>query len=309
MHELALLAVLVAALALAGLAQWRRKHRLLRSIARLTLALRATNSAELRPLGLLAGAPRETRLLLAALDGAFARMRDFVASEKRFVTTVAHELRTPLAAIRAHAQLAAGSGSAAETGASLAAILRDIDRASRLIEQLLDLARVEALPGESLHWSCVALEDVLRDALHDLQRNASRKDVRLHADLQAKQMTGLGYCVELMVRNLLSNSIQYCGIGGEVKIASRAERDGVALVIDDSGPGIPAAERLSAFEPFNRLGRSGNDGVGLGLAIVLRIVELHKASIRLSQGPLGGLRVELWFPCSPAARGAGTEQA
>jgi len=104
------------------------------------------------------------------------------------------------------------------------------------------------------------------------------------------------FAVFVLLRNLLANAIAYTPVGGHVSISSQIQGKAVVLTVDDSGPGIRSEDRERAFERFNRLGQAHIEGVGLGLSIVHSVVDLHRATLRLLDSPLGGLRVEMAFP-------------
>ena len=239
-------------------------------------------------------APPAILALKACVDVAIARTQRALTTQGQFLETASHELRTPLAAMRAQAQLGLGSDSADEMRTALTNVTQDLDRACRLVEQLLDLARV----GGSIFDEpkrVVSLAPVVDAVLQDFDRQARMKEISLTTDFQAHEVRVRELDLEVVMRNLVSNSIQYSAPGSQVLLSARPHGGGILITVDDAGPGIPADRVEDALLPFNRLGESDGAGVGLGLAIVKRIVDLHGATIRLRRAPLGGLRVELWF--------------
>ncbi len=284
---------------------WLLLRRSMRSIDSMADQLRHRNPLDLTPLQL-DSPPRELLPTLGAIDTLFSRVGHALSAERRFTSVAAHELRTPLAGLRAQAQLAATSRDAEELQEALQALQVGVDRASHTIEQLLDLAHIEAQPSRhELPLERVVLADLFDRVMDDLRPRAEKKQIRCSAIFQAEAVEGHGFALFVMLRNLLANAVLYSPVGGQVAVRSEWRGDAVLLLVDDAGPGIPAPDRERAFERFNRLGQTKTEGVGLGLAIVLSVVELHGARITLAESPLGGLRVQIEFqPASHAPLGA-----
>jgi signal transduction histidine kinase len=129
--------------------------------------------------------------------------------------------------------------------------------------------------------------------LEEVQRLAESKDVTVASRFLAEEVHGSDFILYLMLRNLVSNAILYTPRGGRVEVFTQERDQHLILTVDDSGIGIPAAAREKAFERFNRLGQHGTDGVGLGLSIVVQVVQLLRAKVQLMDSPLGGLRVQV----------------
>ena len=240
--------------------------------------------------------PEEMLPIVRSLDAMFGRIRHALSVERRFTSVAAHELRTPLAGLRAHAQLAMRATSAEESQESLRAVLQGVDRASHLLTQLLDIAKIEALSEESApRVQLVDLKQIYFDALKDLMPAAKKKGIVITEEVRIAEVQGLPFGIFLMLRNLLANAVLYCPPSGAVRFETFMEGGCPALTVDDSGRGIPAEDRERAFERFNRLGQQETRGVGLGLSIVLMVVELHGAKISLLDSPLGGLRCRVVF--------------
>lgn len=244
-------------------------------------------------------APREIAPLVSALNALFERLRTSLEQERRFTADAAHELRTPLAAVKTQAQVALGAAHAAERSSALANVVAGADRAARLVEQLLVLARLDpqtALPpGQT-----VDLRALARQGVAEIAPAAAAKGVEVGlADGGAVSVGGDAVLLAVLLRNLLDNAVRYTPAGGEVEVSLRRTDGGVVLAVVDTGPGIPAAERGRVFDRFHRLLGSGEEGSGLGLSIVRRIADLHRARVVLDAGPGGrGLRVEAIFPLS-----------
>jgi len=275
---------------------WWLLHRALRSINVLADALMQRNPLEVTLLPVV-DPPRELVPILNAIDFLFARMQRALSIERSFTSLAAHELRTPLAGVRANAQLLSYEALPEAPAMAVASLIQGVDRASQMLDQLLDLARVESLAvsGE-LQMSEVRLDSVYEDIVHDLESRLRKRQVHLSSSLRDVTWCCHGIALGVLMRNLLSNAINHSPDGGRVELLAALRGDELVLCVDDSGKGIAAADRERAFERFNRLGRTQADGVGLGLSIVLLVVEMHGAKIQLLDSPLGGLRVQATFP-------------
>lgn len=279
---------------------WLLLRRSLRSIDTIADQLVHRNPLDLTP-PQIDKPPEELLPILASVDTLFARIGRALSAERQFTSVAAHEMRTPLAGLRAQAQIASQARSRPELDDAIKSLLLGVDRASHMLDQLLDIARVESLPkGAELKLEWVRLADVHRDVMTDFGPNAARRNIAVESSFEAEMVFGHPFALHLLQRNLLANAILYTPPGGRVQVRSSGDTRAVTLCVDDSGPGIPAADRERAFERFNRLGQSRAEGVGLGLSIVLSAVELHRAKIRLLDSPLGGLRVQVVFePIDP----------
>lgn len=292
---------LLVPLGLVSIATWLMLRRSLRSIDVMADQLRHRNPLDLTPVQV-EGPPRELLPILRAVDTLFARVGHALSVERRFTSVAAHEMRTPLSGLRAHAQLATMVESPQELQDALKSLMVGADRAAYLIDQLLDLARIEGLGGDSgaLHET-VDLEELWLKLAYEFAPRAAKKQISLTVDFAVASVSGHAFALSLMLRNLVANAINYTPQRGSVQVSSFAQGESVLLRVDDSGPGIAAVERERAFERFNRLGQTQIDGVGLGLSIVLSVVELHRARIQLLVSPLGGLRAEVALAASAFA--------
>lgn len=242
-------------------------------------------------------APEEIRTMLDALNGLFQRVETALESERRFTADAAHELRTPLAALHAQLQVALRARDAAERDRSLQQLQSGLTRAAHLVDQMLQLARLDpesGLPDPRPVDLARLAESVCAD-LGPLIL-AKHLDFELTADAPCL-IDGQAEWLRVLIRNLVDNAIRYTLAGGRVRIALARSNGQCRLSVADSGPGIPLAERTAVLGRFHRLDQSGETGSGLGLAIVSRIAELHGASLELTNTePNSGLTVMVNWP-------------
>lgn len=238
---------------------------------------------------------QEMQPVVRAMNGLFARTRQAFDAQQMFVADAAHELRSPLAALRLQLQMLDRAPD--ESARRLAAQRLDagIDRATHLVEQLLALARADS--GGREPAAATSLADAARQALGDTVDLAQARQVDAGLE-QADELTVLAppQGLRMLARNLVDNAVRYCPRGGRVDVRVRAEAGRALLEVDDSGPGIPASERPRVFDRFYRRAESPPGGSGLGLAIVKSVAERSHATVELLDSPLGGLRVRVSFP-------------
>ena len=247
-----------------------------------------------------AGLPAEIRPLVHELNLLFARVRQAFDAQKSFVADAAHELRSPLAALKLQVQSLQRAGDDAARELAAGRLAAGIDRATRLMEQLLMLARQQANAVTGPRPQPTALSDLARHALADAAPAAQARQIDLGLDhVDESQIAGNAEALTILLRNLLDNAIKYTPTGGTVDLTIRRVADRVVLSVDDSGPGIPEQDRDRVLDRFYRATGTQTTGSGLGLAIVKAIADLHGAPIMLGRSPrLGGLRVELSFPAA-----------
>ncbi len=230
--------------------------------------------------------------LLARLDSAFIAQRAFIAD-------AAHELRSPLTAVRLQLQLLDRAPDEAAARHARANLGEAIDRAAHLIEQLLTLARNEPRDART-ELQKVSLETAAANAIADTHTLAQSRRIELEllADGQPHVM-GDAAALRTLVRNLVDNATRYTPEGGKVTVRVASMTEGVTLEVSDTGPGIPADDRLRAFDRFYRRAASPEGGSGLGLAIVKAVADRHGGRVVLNDAPSGGLRVTVTFPPAP----------
>ncbi|MDB5731359.1 MAG: putative histidine kinase, classic [Variovorax sp.] len=244
--------------------------------------------------------PDEVRPLVRELNLLFERVGSAFAAQKNFVADAAHELRSPLTALKLQAEaLQRADGEAGREAATLR-LSQGIERSIRLVGQMLMLARQEAGADEAIAGpsATVDLEALVRDAIVAALPQASARQIDLGlAAAEPVRVQGQAAALHILLGNLLDNAIKYTPVGGQIDL-DLALRDGMAvLTVEDSGPGIPEPQRARAFDRFFRATDASAGGSGLGLAIVRTIAERHGATVRLGRSErLGGLQVELRFP-------------
>jgi two-component system sensor histidine kinase QseC len=243
-------------------------------------------------------APKEIWPLVGALNGLLSRLGEALDNERQFTATVAHELRTPLAGALVHVENALESEAAEERRSALEDARAAIHRMTRLINQMLELARWDSAavgkPREVVDLG--ALVNAQIDELDTTARQHNATFVRVF-DPNAGVVSGWEAGLRILVRNLLDNALRYSGAGSRVVIEIAREGDGTLLAVSDNGPGVPDELRDLVLRRFQRGDQHSSEGIGLGLPIAKRIADVHHASLRLASGPEGrGLRVELRFP-------------
>ncbi len=289
------LAPMAFALPLLALAAWWAVRRGVAPLQVLGRTLAQREPEALHPISLRA-TPAEMTSTIDALNDLFERTGALMASERRLTADAAHELRTPIAGIRAQAQVALGATDAASRAHALQATLQGCDRAARLVDQLLMLSRLESAAAPAL--AAVPLADVVRQVLADLAPRALEKHQAIDFDASGScTVRGDATLLAALVRNLVDNAIRYSPTGAQVGVRVVGLVDGVRLDVDDSGPGIAEEDRHKLGQRFFRVIGSGETGSGLGWSIARRIADLHHATMVANRSvALGGLGIELRFP-------------
>jgi two-component system sensor histidine kinase QseC len=290
-----LLLPLLFVLPLLGFLIWLAIARGLRPLTALGRQVEAREAGNLTALDP-GDAPLEIVPLVRSLNALFARVASLIENERRFTADAAHELRTPLAALRAQAQVALGAGDDAERRRALANVIAGCDRATRLAEQMLTLARLEP-EQRGGHAGRCELRALARQAAADLAPAALAKGIELEMiagrDVEVHAQPAL---IAILLRNLVDNAIRYSASEGHVQIAVSESGSTKCIAVSDDGPGIEAGERQKVGQRFYRVLGSGESGSGLGLSIVHRIAAIHGATVTLGEGLGGrGLRVTVEF--------------
>jgi two-component system sensor histidine kinase QseC len=270
----------------------------LQTVAEIVERRSADNLEPLKP----QEAPSEILPLLDSLNSLFARIDALLEKERRFTADAAHELRTPLAAIKTHAQVALQARNAGERGQAIKSVIEGTDRANRLVEQLLILARLDHQSISAIRERVKLVKLVVEGVIDETPKAATKRvDLGMsdRADDEAI-ITGNPDLLKILIRNLLDNAVRYTPEGGKVNASVRLHEGHIILQVADSGPGIPPERLKHVFDRFYRVEGSTQQGCGLGLSIVSRIAEIYGASINLTDGlDSRGLTVTVTFPLSP----------
>ncbi|TAG69010.1 MAG: HAMP domain-containing protein, partial [Burkholderiales bacterium] len=252
-------------------------------------------------------APAELEPLVQSINGLMSRLQGAMHAQKRFIANAAHQLRTPLAAVRAQSELMHSSNDARRRELALTQLLETSSRASRLANQLLSLARAESAATTS-HTEQVELNALCESVAHDVLPQALDRDIDFEFVRAESEQTLMGDATLLgeMVRNLLDNAFKYTPRGKSVSLAVLP--DPTRVVVEDAGVGIDAADYERVFAPFTRLTRFDEDGAhaiagtGLGLAIVREVAMAHQASVEIDRSRWGGARFVVRFYGTDAQR-------
>ncbi len=245
--------------------------------------------------------PDEVRPLVQELNLLFGRTRQAFAAQRQFVADAAHELRSPLTALKLQAQALGRAPDDAARAVAVGRLSQGIDRAIALVGQLLDLARQDAGGGSSAATAppaAVPLDALVRQAVADAVPLAKARGIDIGVpQLDTSRVTAHADALAMLLRNLLDNAVKFTPTGGRIDVCLADAPGGARLTVDDSGPGIPEEERARVFDRFYRSPDAAAGGSGLGLAIVEAVARRHGAALRLDRAPqLGGLRVEVRFP-------------
>jgi two-component system sensor histidine kinase QseC len=263
---------------------WLSIRRGLWPLGRLAQEIESRKPDSLMPLAD-AQVPNEVRPLVDALNHLLERVGNSLEGERRFTANAAHELRTPLAAIKAQTYLVRTAVSEAERQDAIAQLQRGIERAIRLVGQMLTIARLD--PQQALPEVLpLDLLEVAESVCADLAPLALQRSQTLELQVEPglPPLQGNVDMVSMLISNLVDNAIRYTQTGGHIQVNVYKEKNMICLRVDDDGPGIPPHLRERVFERFYRVANADQAGTGLGLAICQRIAELHGATIQLQAG-------------------------
>ncbi len=286
---------LLLALPLMAVAIWLTVILAMRPLSRLSDEIGQRDPERMQPLPM-ANLPFEIHGLVRAVNGLLNRLEAALARERQLIADAAHELRTPISALKVHADNAREAQDGDERRVSQHQLDMSIARVERLVSQLLSLNRAESSASDSLH-ARLDLDALVRSEVEDVRPLALRKQQTVQLQLaDGVHVLGDELSLEPLVRNLLENAVRYTPEGGSIRVTTRIEGDEARLDIEDSGPGIPESSRERVFDRFHRIVGSGVEGSGLGLAIVREIVDDHGGRITLGTSEtLGGLIATVWL--------------
>jgi two-component system OmpR family sensor kinase len=241
-------------------------------------------------------APAEVQPLVRSLNQLFARLGDAFDTQRRFAADAAHELRTPLTALTLQIQLARRAETPEEHAVALDRLEQGVKRATRLVQQLLTMARLD--PDAARPATTFDLAAVAAAVVEDKKSLAEQQGVALSLTSQPATMSGQEDALQILLTNLVDNALRYTPAAGSVRVSVGRDGDRAHLEVADTGPGISEEERERVFDRFYRGQNAPAGGSGLGLAIVRQIVALHAGSIELDKSASGGLRVSARFPAT-----------
>ncbi|HZX27660.1 MAG TPA: ATP-binding protein [Telluria sp.] len=293
------LAPMALALPLLALAIWWAVSAGLAPLRRLTsvLAARAPDASDALDTS---GMPAEAAAIADALNALFARIDALIGAERRFTADAAHELRTPIAAIRAQAQVALGAAvDDPVRGRALALAIEGCDRAGRMIDQLLTLARLDARDLPPL--ASVDLVQAAREVVADLAPRAlaRRQQIEL-TGAQACPVLANPTLLAILVRNLVDNAVRYSPDGAAIAADIAVQDESFTLTVSDNGPGMAEDALARLGERFFRAEQGGQSGSGLGWSIVRRIAQVHGFEVQPALRDGGGLSVTVRGPRAPS---------
>ena len=247
--------------------------------------------------------PDEVRPLVQEINLLFGRLHTAFDAQKSFVANAAHELRSPLTALKLQAQALERSHDDTLRQQAAERLHQGIDRAIRLMNQLLLLARQEAASADGSATQALDLQQLVQQVVGEVLPQAGARSIDLGTRASGPVwLDGEPEALRILLRNLLENAIKYSPPGGRVDVGLAPGQSGARLTVEDSGPGIPEEERAHVFERFFRGAQAKGSGSGLGLAIVQAIALRHHATVTLGQSPaLGGLKIQVDFASATVA--------
>ncbi|KTD37128.1 ATP-binding protein [Legionella oakridgensis] len=245
--------------------------------------------------------PEEIKPVIDELNKLFYRLKQGFEREKRFAADAAHELRTPLAALKTQAQVALNTNNIDEKNIALQKLIASVNRSTHIVQQLLTMSKLVPEAETINDLDEVNMAKVARDVLAMLAPTAVEKQIELELehDEQMPNFIGNPTAISILIRNLVDNAIRYSRECGQVIVRVYQEQNEAVLEVRDNGPGIPAELQSRVFERFFRVLGNKSTGSGLGLAIVQQICALHNGRVTLESPKEGtGLIVKVYFPIS-----------
>jgi two-component system sensor histidine kinase TctE len=300
---LAMVAPQVALLGIASLLAWLGVSRGLKPLTDLASQIEARDHNNLSPVPQ-TGLPREARVLAARINELLARLGSAIRAQKRFVADAAHQLRTPLAAVMLQVERAERAPDGATEREALRALHRSVERAGRMTQQLLALARTDPEAINAVELKSLDLVALARRVGEEWIPRALKRDIDFGLIVPSGPVliAGDDRLLSELLSNLIDNALRYCGAAGRVSVIVEGGPQ-PTLAVQDDGPGIPEDERVRIFERFYRVPGSSGDGCGLGLAIVEEIARMHRSTVEVSTGTdARGSRFTVVFGGDPPQR-------
>lgn len=286
-------------LGLVGLLMWWAVQKSLQPIMAIERTIRNRQKFDLAPLSV-TELPTEVRPLVHSFNHLMQQLDQAVQGERRFIGDAAHELRTPLSALHAQAEVALRAHTIHDKDAALVKLLAVVERSTRLSEQLLDKARLDAgVHAPIREW--YDLDEIVIHVASEFDVSAQKSGRTIHLDTESCQIQCDVDEVGILLRNLVDNALRYTSPGGQIKIKCGhrpAGSEGKPYIeVSDDGPGVPEEERAAIFDRFHRVPGSGARGSGIGLSLVAKIALLHDATIETCDGfGAPGFCVRIVFP-------------
>jgi two-component system sensor histidine kinase TctE len=286
---------------------WFALSRGLSPLAQLQERIRARPPDDLSPIDS-RQVPEEISPLVGSLNDMLARLAHTIDAQKRFIADAAHQMKTPLAGMRMQSELALRQVDPGEIHRSLEQLAKSSESATRLVNQLLALARAENQPHAGLALEALDLSMLARSVVQDWVQASFTHEIDLgYEDPDGQvEILGDGMMLRELLSNLIDNALRYTPAGGSVTVRVRSDAGQALLEVEDTGPGIAPGERPRVFERFYRILGSSASGSGLGLAIVREIARQHGAEIEIFNNPRSphkkypGSLFRLTFPPPPA---------
>lgn len=267
---------------------WITVGRSLSAVRRAASDVQSRDAGALTPISEV-GVPQEVQPLTRALNALLQRLDTSIKAQRNFIADAAHELKTPLTALKLQILLAERAGDGPQRAEAFADLKQGLERAAHLVQQLLTLARQE--PGAVEYTPVpVDMQALMRGAISDFAMAANAKgiDLGMRADMPA-QIMGNPDSLRILLNNLLDNAIRYSPPGSTVDVSLVSDPHAVSFSVRDNGPGIPEDDLARVFDRFYRVPGAADNGTGLGLAIVKQIAEGHGAEVGLTNTGQGVL--------------------
>lgn len=248
--------------------------------------------------------PEEIKPVIDELNKLFFRLKEGFEREKRFAADAAHELRTPLAALKTQAQVALHSNDIEEKNQALQKLIASVNRGTHIVQQLLTMSRLVPEASHMDNKDEVNLSRLTREILAMIAATAVEKQIDLEFETNTDNLRvhGNATALGILIRNLVDNAIRYCNEHGHIVVSLTKLQNEVMLEVSDNGPGIPPELQARVFERFFRVLGNKSPGSGLGLAIVQQIAELHGGRVALDSPQEGtGLIVRFFLPLENSA--------
>lgn len=265
---------------------WFALSRGLSPLAELQERIRARSSDDLSPIDS-RQVPEEISPLVGSLNEMLGRLAQTIDMQKRFIADAAHQMKTPLAGMRMQSELALRQVDPDEIHRSLEQLAKSSESATRLVNQLLALARAENQPHAGLAFEEIELGALARGVVQDWVQASFTHDIDLGYEPHDEPVNIAGNAMMLreLLSNLIDNALRYTPAGGSVTVRVRRDGEHALLEVEDTGPGIAPSERAHVFERFYRILGSSASGSGLGLAIVREIAQQHGAEVDIFNNP------------------------